>query len=185
MEIKRKPAGGKILVSEPSLQDRFFHRSVVLLADHNKDGTFGLIINKPSKILLSQVTDDFPSFNPMIYIGGPVMVDNLYFIHTKNGVEGSYKIIDGLYWGGDVATIRQMIMQDKLGDNDIRFFAGYSGWGPKQLDSELAVNSWLVMDASVKQVMSANSRTLWKNLVLSQGDEYAVWVNYPEDPDMN
>lgn len=186
MPKKIEPAGGKLLVSEPSLRDRFFNRSVVLLADHGKDGSFGLIINKPAKIRLSEVTDDFTAFDPQIFIGGPVMVDNLYFIHTKGDkVEGSYRIMEGLYWGGDVASIREMMVSGELMENDIRFFAGYSGWAAKQLDSELAQHSWLVMDATPGLVMNLNTRNLWRNLVLSMGEEYAMWVNFPEDPEMN
>ncbi len=95
-----KPAKGKILISEPFLIDYYFKRSVVLLAEHNEEGTFGLIINKPVDIALSDVLHDFPEFDSPVYLGGPVKTDSLYFIHTlgdrlENSLEITRRIILG------------------------------------------------------------------------------------------
>lgn len=186
MKATLQPASGRILVSEPSLTDRFFAHSVVLLAEHDTEGSFGLIINKPSEIKLSQVTDEFPDFDPYIYLGGPVKVENLYFIHTKGHlVDGSLKIMEGLYWGGNVHTIKEMIHKRELTEKDIRFFIGYSGWKPSQLERELAENSWLVLNTTVEEVFRVNAESVWRKIVISMGDDYAPWVNYPEDPQLN
>ena len=181
-----QPASGRILVSEPSLTDRFFAHSVVLLAEHDSEGSFGLIINKPSDIRLSQITDDFPGFDPQLFLGGPVKVENLYFIHTKGeDVEGSLKILDGLYWGGNVRKIKEMIHENTLTKDDIRFFIGYSGWQPSQLEKELSEKSWLVLNTSADEVLKVNSENIWRKILVSMGEEYAPWVNYPDDPQMN
>jgi putative transcriptional regulator len=186
MKAILQPASGRILVSEPSLTDRFFARSVVLLAEHDSEGSFGLIINKPSEIRLSQITDEFPGFDPHLFLGGPVKVENLYFIHTKGEeVEGSLKIMDGLYWGGSVKKIKEMIRDRKITENDIRFFIGYAGWQPSQLDRELSENSWLVLNTSVDEVLKVNTESVWRKILISMGEDYAPWVNYPEDPQMN
>ncbi|MBK7214480.1 MAG: YqgE/AlgH family protein [Bacteroidales bacterium] len=186
MKTTMKPASGRILVSEPSLTDRFFARSVVLLAEHDDDGSFGLIVNKPSEIRLSQITDEFPGFDPHIYLGGPVKVENLYFIHTKGDeIEGSMKIMEGLYWGGDVEKVRQLIYQKKITEKDIRFFIGYAGWQPTQLDKELSENSWLVLNTTADEVFKFQAESAWRRIVISMGEEYAKWVNYPEDPQLN
>jgi putative transcriptional regulator len=186
MKVTQQPASGRILVSEPSLTDRFFAHSVVLLAEHDDEGSFGLIINKPSEIRLSQITDEFPGFDPYLYLGGPVKVENLYFIHTKGDeVEGSLKIMEGLYWGGSVKKIKEMIRDRKMKENDIRFFIGYAGWQPSQLDRELSENSWLVLNTSAAEVLKVNSESTWRKILISMGEEYAPWVNYPEDPQMN
>jgi putative transcriptional regulator len=186
MKATLQPASGRILVSEPSLTDRFFARSVVLLAEHDTEGSFGLIINKPSEIRLSQITDEFPGFDPQLYLGGPVKVENLYFIHTRGEeVEGSMKILDGLYWGGNVKVIKELIRTKKMTEKDIRFFIGYAGWQPSQLERELSENSWLVLSTSADEVLKVNSENNWRKILISMGEEYAPWVNYPDDPQMN
>ncbi|NVO18212.1 MAG: YqgE/AlgH family protein [Bacteroidetes bacterium] len=186
MKATLEPESGRILVSEPSLTDRFFAHSVVLIAEHDTEGSFGLIINKPSNIRLSQITDEFPGFDPYLFLGGPVKVENLYFIHTKGDIiEGSLKIMDGLFWGGNVKQIKQLIRSNQLSEKDIRFFIGYAGWQPSQLARELSENSWLVLKTSVDEVLKVNTESAWRKILISMGEEYAPWVNYPEDPQMN
>lgn len=180
------PAGGKILISQPSLNDRFFGRSVVMLAEHGPDGSFGFIVNKPARIRLSKVSNEFASFDTDVYLGGPVHVNNLFYVHTRGEIiQNSFKIIDGVYWGGDIEDIRKYLVSGDLTANDIRFFAGYSGWEPRQLDREMKENSWIVVDGEKNYVFGAKTATLWKNIVLKLGDEYAPWINYPVDPNMN
>ena len=182
----QNPTGGRILVSQPSLTDRFFSRSVVMLAEHGPDGTFGFIVNKPANIRLSKVSGDFGAFDTDLYLGGPVHVNNLFYVHSKGDiVKDSFKIIEGVYWGGDLNEIRRLIASGKITEKDIRFYAGYSGWEPKQLDREMKENSWIVLDGVNRYVFGSRPTNLWKKIVLTLGDEYAPWVNYPYDPNMN
>lgn len=181
-----KPAKGKILISEPFLIDYYFKRSVVLLAEHNEEGTFGLIINKPVDIALSDVLHDFPAFDSPVYLGGPVKTDSLYFIHTLGDrLENSLEITEGLYWGGDIEIVKEMITLGKITSKEIKFFVGYSGWVSKQLEGELARNSWLVANIKAKQVMESSPEKLWKESLKKLGKEYAYWTNFPTDPVMN
>jgi putative transcriptional regulator len=181
-----KPSKGKILISEPFLIDYYFKRSVVLLAEHNEEGTFGLILNKKVDLLLSDVLQDFPQFDAPVYLGGPVKTDSLYFLHTLgNQLENSLEITNGLFWGGDIEVIKEMISIGKITTKDIKFFVGYSGWVSKQLEGELARNSWLVSSIKCWQVMEANPDKLWKESLKKLGKEYAFWTNFPSDPIMN
>lgn len=181
-----KPSKGRILISEPFLIDYYFKRSVVLLAEHNDEGSFGLIINKPVDMQLSDVLQDFPEFNAPIYLGGPVKTENLYFIHTKGKlIEESMKILDGLYWGGDIEHVKELITIGKLTPEDIKFFVGYSGWVAKQLDGELSKNSWLVSNIKAQQVMNFNSEKMWDDVIKKLGRDYAYWTNFPSDPALN
>src|SRR5210317_573671 len=117
------PVKGQVLISEPFLLDFYFKRSVVLLAEHNEEGSFGLILNKPVDILLSEIVDGFPEFDAPVYLGGPVKSDSLYFIHTLGDkIENSLKILDGLYWGGDIEHIKELILLGKIDINQIKFF---------------------------------------------------------------
>jgi putative transcriptional regulator len=180
------PAGGHILVSQPSLTDRFFSKSVVMLAEHGDEGSFGFIVNKPANIKLSKVTGDFGTFDTDLYLGGPVHVNNLFYVHSKgNLIKDSLKIIDGVFWGGNLNEIRKLISSGEITDKDIRFYAGYSGWEPKQLDREMKEKSWIVLDGLNQYVFGSRPTNLWKKIVLTLGEEYAPWINYPYDPNMN
>ena len=81
-----KPHQGVILISEPSLRDFYFRQSVILLAEHNEEGSFGIIINKPIETRLNEVLKDFTDLDIPIYLGGPVKTDSIFFIHTKENV---------------------------------------------------------------------------------------------------
>ncbi|MBE0663926.1 MAG: YqgE/AlgH family protein [Bacteroidales bacterium] len=180
------PAVGRILISEPLLQDFYFRRSVVLLADHSDEGTFGLILNKPVDVRFNDVIKGFPNFHAPLYLGGPVQTSNLYFIHTLGDkIEGSMKILDGLYWGGDIEQIKEMMTLDQLNPSNIRFFIGYAGWVSKQLDRELDENSWVVSSASTEQLILANPDNLWRDIVRTLGKDFVLWANYPPDPLLN
>jgi len=180
------PAAGRILISEPLLQDFYFRRSVVLLADHSDEGTFGLILNKPVDVRFNDVIKGFPNFKAPLYLGGPVQTSNLYFIHTiGEKVEGSMKIIDGLYWGGDIEQIKEMMTLNQLNPSNIRFFIGYAGWVSKQLERELDENSWVVSSASTEQLIHANPDNLWRDIVKTLGKDFSLWANYPPDPLLN
>jgi putative transcriptional regulator len=157
-----------------------------MLAEHGPEGSFGFIVNKPANVKLSKVTGEFGTFDMDLYLGGPVHVDNLFYVHSKgNLVKDSLKIIDGVYWGGDMDDIRELIAAGRITDKDIRFYAGYSGWEPKQLDREMNENSWIVLDGKNRYVFGTRPSGLWKNIVLTLGKEYAPWVNFPVDPNMN
>ena len=125
-----KPKQGIILISEPSLKDFYFKQSVVLLVEHNEEGTFGVIVNKPIEVRLDEVIKGFPGLENTVYLGGPVKTDSIFFIHTIPGIENSLRIMDGLFWGGDIEVVRDLMVSGKLSDDQIRFFLGYSGWHP-------------------------------------------------------
>lgn len=188
--IIRKPMAGHLLLSEPFLRDFYFQRSVVLLAAHNNEGSFGLILNKPTSIKLSEVTDtDFDlddESDSTVYLGGPVKTDSIFFIHTRPDIIGNgMKICDGIYWGGDLETVSNLLADKLILPSEIRFYLGYSGWDPQQLDNELDEKSWIVLKAAAREFMTGNPSGLWKSLLSKLGREYSDWINYPADPQLN
>jgi len=181
-----KPMQGRLLISEPSLQDFYFNRSVILLADHSDKGSFGLIINKPVKVKLKEITSELPGIDAPVFLGGPVKTDNIFYLHTKGEiVPDSLKIMEGLYWGGDIRLINDLIQNKLITSDDIRFFIGYSGWASKQLDRELKEDSWIVSRTDASTVLSAHSANLWNDFIKKFGKDYAIWSNYPSDPLLN
>ncbi|MBN1340679.1 MAG: YqgE/AlgH family protein [Bacteroidales bacterium] len=180
------PSKGKILISEPFLSDYYFKRSVVLLAEHNDDGTFGLILNKPVNVPFNEAIKGFPQFKARVFLGGPVKTDSLFFIHTLgNLIDESLEIMPGLFWGGDIETVKELISINRVTTDQIKFFAGYSGWVSKQLEGELTRNSWVVSNIKPEQVMLSDPDTLWNNTLKWMGGDYAYWTSFPHDPAMN
>lgn len=181
-----KPAKGRILLSEPLMGDYFFGRSVVLLAEHNEEGSFGTILNKPISANFNEVVKDFPDFDAPVYLGGPVDTENLFYIHTKGDlIAESLEIIDGVYWGGDIEMLKEMMLLKTIQPLDIRFFIGYSGWAANQLDQELEKNSWIIARAEANQIFDTEPTTMWEQIVNKMGEEYKYWKNFPLDPNAN
>ncbi|MDD3742716.1 MAG: YqgE/AlgH family protein [Lentimicrobiaceae bacterium] len=184
--FKIKPNTGRILISVPFLQDFYFRKSVVLLAEHGIDGSFGIILNKPVEVKLSDVSNDFEGFDAPVFLGGPVKTDSLFFIHTRPDlIDDGVKILEGLYWGGNIELVKELIRLGKLKAEDIRFFVGYAGWVPDQLERELEENSWVVSVTDLQEVINENPIELWKHALKKLGREYTFWVNYPPDPILN
>jgi len=181
-----KPAKGRILISEPFLGDYYFGRSVVLLAEHNEEGSFGLIMNKPVTSAFNDVVKDFPPFEAPVFIGGPVSADSLFFIHTfGKEIPDSSEILPDLFWGGDLETVREMMIRGKIKPSGIRFYLGYSGWEASQLDEELKRNSWLVSRVSASSLLKTSSADMWQMYVRRMGTDYDLWRSFPVDPQMN
>jgi len=181
-----KPKRGRILISEPLLNDYYFSRSVILLAEHNEEGSFGVIMNKPLDINFNEVVKDFPKFTGDIFLGGPVKSDSLFYIHTLgNIVENSYEIFDGLYWGGETQIIKEMIISGHIKSNQIRFFLGYSGWNPNQLEEELKRNSWVVSNTNSKFMLNVDYNLLWEKSLLNLSKDYEIWTKFPTNPNFN
>ena len=185
--VTTKPKKGDLLIAEPAIiGDVSFNRSIVLLADHSEDGSIGFILNKPLdysiKDLIPEVEVKFKVYN-----GGPVEQDNLYFIHKiPQLIPNSIEISLGIYWGGDFNKVAELIKDNTIKENDIKFFLGYFGWEPNQLEHELKANSWVVTENIYKKnIIEKDYETFWKEKMLEFGGEYSIWSNAPENPSYN
>ncbi|WP_445384844.1 YqgE/AlgH family protein [Robiginitalea sp. IMCC44478] len=182
-----KPNKGRLLIAEPALTgDVSFNRSVVLLAEHNQEGSVGFILNKPLNYSMNELVEEievpFPVFN-----GGPVEQDNLYFIHkVPELISDSVEISDGIYWGGDFEMTVDLINSGKITQNDIRFFLGYSGWDSLQLDQELLSKSWIVVNNKYESnIIQKSTQAFWREKMMELGGDYLLWSNAPENPSLN
>ena len=185
-ENKLKVKKGRILLSEPLSLDSVFFRSMVLLTEHNDEGSIGYMLNKPTSYRLNQILSTNYSFNPIVHFGGPVQPDTLHFIHTLGEkLPGSKAVVDGLYWNGDFEIVKLIAEQNQLDDNKIRFFLGYSGWAPNQLEDELKRKFWLIENADINFIMTNRHPESWKNFLKMKGDKYKPWLNVPVNPTYN
>lgn len=182
----QKPGKGSLLISEPFLPDPNFERTVVLLCEHNEEGSFGFVLNKASAVALDEIMEDIKDFKQPVYIGGPVQQDTLHFIHKADYLEGGTEISNGLYWGGNFEQLMILIESKQVKADDFRFFIGYSGWSTGQLEDELKADSWIVANyATPDLVFSEDGENLWKAVLKQLGGRFNVYSNYPTDPRLN
>lgn len=182
-----KPKKGHLLIAEPAIiGDSSFNRSVILLADYAEEGSIGFILNKPLEYTLTDLVPNTES-KFKVYNGGPVEQDNLYFIHkVPELIPESIEISLGIFWGGDFEVALELINAGKIVASDIRFFLGYSGWEPAQLESELQTNSWVVTENIYeKSLIEKNDNAFWREKMLELGGDYSIWSNAPENPSYN
>jgi len=187
MRLKlEKPAKGKLLVAEPFLGDPSFDRSVILITEHNEEGSVGFVLNKPLRLKMDLLLKDFPEFNAPVYHGGPVQKENLYYVHTKgNLLPNSIEMCPGLFWGGDIEAVKEMLSMGLISENDIKFFLGYSGWGKHQLADEIEQKSWIVINHNIIDIFNNEKSNPWKDILIEMGGDYRLWANSPVDPLMN
>lgn len=183
---KMPPKRGRLLISEPFLADPYFKRTVVLLCEHNAEGSFGFVLNKFVDVSVNELVDDLPEIQTRISMGGPVKSGNLYYIHTMGDrLANSLEIVDGVFMGGDFEMLKELIKLGKVTNEHVRFFVGYSGWGQDQLKEEMDERSWLVAQSDQRAIMDFNNDDLWGHTLKKMGDEFAMLANFPEDPSLN
>lgn len=182
------PAQGSILISEPFLQDAYFQRSVVLLVEHNTQGSMGFVLNKKTDLIVNTFFPELEEYPEIpIYLGGPVSANRLFFIHSLGDliVPDSVKIKDLLYFDGDFEALKRYIQNGHSIEGKVKFFLGYSGWTEGQLGNEINKNSWVVSHAAKENVLLADGESFWKNSLEQLGSNYEAWTKYPKDPYLN
>ncbi len=183
---KLKPEAGRLLVSEPYLPDPNFERTIILLCEHNHEGTIGFVLNKPSLSTLGELISDLPQCVNTVGIGGPVQQDTLHYIHRCEAVAGAMDIGNGIFWGGEFEDVIEKINNNQIAESDIKFFLGYSGWSLGQLEEELEQNSWIVSGQVTQElIFETDAEEMWKKTLRGMGGRFSMYANYPVDPTMN
>ncbi|MGH8273869.1 MAG: YqgE/AlgH family protein [Gammaproteobacteria bacterium] len=164
------PATGRFLVAA-SGQPGVFSGSVVLLIAYGPDGALGLIVNQPTKFPLAKALSnesELPDSNKPLYFGGPVALDHLtLLIRSKTPPPDALRVLDDIYSSGSMKTL-QAVAGNKFPGARFRGYAGYAGWAPGQLDSEIARGGWYVLAANADEVFTVDPAGLWKKLIHRQ-----------------
>ncbi len=178
---------GCLLLADPNIiNDPYFNRTVILITENSEDEVVGFIINKPLEYnfedIFSGIGKDYK-----IYNGGPVNKDNLYYIHNlPNLIPNSIKVSNNLFWGGDFSNVKKLIKDNKIGSNNIRFFSGYSGWTLPQLNNEIKEKSWIITNNRFNdKILKSKTNEFWKEEIKKLGNDYKIWSNAPENPNLN
>ena len=182
------PRQGGLLISAPFLRDYHFARSVVLVIDHNEEGSMGLVLNKNFSRLMT-LNELVPALAPLppipLYKGGPIGRETLFYLHTLSYLKDAHPLGNGLYLNGDFNEMQKYILSGAPTQGVVRFFMGYAGWQKGQLKQEIEANTWLINNDSEVDLLNMYLRDLWREILCDMGGKYAIWSRYPKYPIMN
>jgi putative transcriptional regulator len=176
---------GHLLVAAPSLLDPNFHRTVVLVGEHGAEGAMGVVLNRPSGVTVGEAVPPLVALvaaDGLVYVGGPVQPEAIVVLGEFEEPERADVLVVGAVG----------FLPGEIEDNEAlgtiarsRVFAGYAGWGPGQLEAELAESSWIVEQALPDDVFAADPAELWSDVLRRKGGPYAVLALMPPDPSLN
>lgn len=176
---------GHLLVAGPTLLDPNFRRSVVLVGEHGQDGAMGVVLDRPS---LATVAEAVPPLAPLagghelVHVGGPVEPQAVVVLARFAEPQRAAGLVVG-----DVGFLpAELDDADVLGELlAVRVFAGYAGWAPGQLETELEEDSWIVVEARADDVFTPAPEALWRVVLRREGGAHAVLASFPDDPRAN
>lgn len=178
---------GKLLLASPQMADPNFHRTVVLIIEHNEEGAFGLVLNRTSDKSLKQVwervTDEPCDSDQPLHVGGPVG-GPLIAVH-QHDVFSDLQLLPGVHLATEKQKLHQLVQQKEL---PYRIYVGYAGWGSGQLESELDAGAWITTAATADYIFF-DADDLWKKVSKDLTDSviHAIFKpgQIPDDPSLN
>jgi putative transcriptional regulator len=190
--------GGCFLVSDFDLVDPNFHRAVILMIDHDEEGAFGLVVNRPSPFTLGEVVegmDDSPASSIPVYVGGPVQQNALFVLHEEpdagDGTEdAAEQPVEGVAFEPATQPLMDWL-KGEWGDLPeaerpaVRVYVGYSGWASGQLEGELEADAWVVLRATREIVFHPDPRNAWAEALARTGPLYQIILLTGFKPSMN
>ncbi len=184
--VKKDIKNGEILLAEPFMADPNFKRAAVLLCEHGEEGSVGFIMNKPLNMRIDELIEDFPEFDSEVLFGGPVQTDTIHYIHNMGELlEGSIKVVDGVFWGGDFEKLKFLIDSQLVQPENIRFFVGYAGWSEGQLKDEMVYGSWVTAEMDANYLFKITPSDLWQKVMYNKGNTYTVIAQMPDGVNWN
>jgi len=175
---------GHLLVAGPSLVDVNFRRTVVLVGEHSEEGAMGVVLNRPSQATVAEALPELGFLvegADVVHVGGPVQPSAIVVLAEFAEPERAASLVLE-----SIGFLPSEVDADELGDLfHARVFAGYAGWGPRQLDAELDEGSWIVEPALREDVFASGSVDLWSEVLRRKGGPFGVLASMPPDPSFN
>ncbi|MGI4895449.1 MAG: YqgE/AlgH family protein [Janthinobacterium lividum] len=184
---------GRLLLATPSLTDPNFHRSVILVLNHDDDGALGVVVNRPLEVDVDVVLPGWQPFTTApgkLFQGGPVALDSALGLVAVPGdrpdPRGVRRVFGSVGLGSvglvDLDTPPEAVVAELSG---LRIFAGYSGWSASQLEGEIADGAWFVVPAEARDAFSDHPQALWADVLRRQGGDLALVASFPSDVSLN
>jgi putative transcriptional regulator len=186
MGVTDKSLKGQLILDHGRLRGSFFHRTVILVCQHDDEGAFGLILNRSTK---NKIGDALVANLPEtlkaepLYLGGPVQPQALSFLHNDAYLPDA-NVMPNLNLGHSLDSLLD-IADSYSSTKQIKIFAGYAGWSPGQLDDEMKRETWMTHPASLDLIFHAKPGELWQFILREKGWKYKVIAESPEDPSWN
>lgn len=178
---------GTFLIATPDIDAGFFFRGVILLCEHNQNGSFGMMINKPLNLELPEEVlnlNQIENARVGIRAGGPVQTNQMMLLHTSpNPSLQTLKIAEDIYLGGDLQFLQEALSNPE--GPAIRLCFGYAGWGAGQLEREFLDGHWYLHPAEARHIFEVPPEKLWQTLLREMGGRYATLSMIPEDLSLN
>lgn len=186
MPGQKKSLQGHLLLDGGNLHGSWFHRTVVLICQHDAEGAFGLVLNRPSgtevgEALVADLPERLKSMP--LYIGGPVQPGALSFLHGDSFLPGG-SVMPNVDLGHSLDQLVELA-SDFSPSRRLLVFAGYAGWSAGQLDDEIARDSWLVHQASPELIFDSDPQDLWRRILRERGGRFRLLADSPEDLSVN
>lgn len=185
----KSPQPGVLLVAEPFLREEYFRHAVILMVECPKDeDALGVVLNRATNYTLDNLVESIDRPIP-VFCGGPCAMDRLYFLHTLGDIipEGR-QVTPGLWLSGDFDAMLAYVRAGYPIEGHMRFFLGYSGWAPGQLDEEMKAHTWAVVPPEripPAQLLSDDDDRAWHTAVRQLGPAYRGWLYHPEARGVN
>jgi putative transcriptional regulator len=176
---------GRLLVATPPLVDPNFDRAVVYVVDHDHAGAVGVILNRPDDATLPEALDRWTQLlaePTVLFRGGPVAPEALLALGLARDGTDQEQLIVGRMRSVDLSSDPTLLTAELRG---LRVFSGYSGWGPGQLDGEIASGAWIVADANDNDLVDPTPDTLWRRVLARQTGRLAWLASVPDDLSAN
>lgn len=167
------------LLAMPQLGDPNFHRSVILMIEHGESGSMGLVVNRGAALTLGELARgqsmdiSTERLSQPVYIGGPVEPQRGFVLHDDAEQREKHPVLPGLYLSVTLDALGPLLTNPLP---RLRFCLGYAGWGPRQLENEIAAGSWLFAEASAHAVLGQDPAKLWDATLRGLGVDPAMLV---------
>ena len=177
---------GKLLLASPTMADPNFSRSVVLIAEHTEEGAMGLVLNRPAETTVAEAVPDLAwlaDSDANVFVGGPVAETAVIVLAEFDRPELAGALVepDLGFIGADADDPEQL----EGAIRRARVFAGHAGWGPGQLEDELAEEAWIIEPPTREEIFTLDPSDLWAAVLRRKGHRYALLATMPEDPSLN
>jgi putative transcriptional regulator len=175
---------GQLLLAGGALFDPNFRRTVVLVGEHNDEGALGVVLNRPTAVSIQEAVPPLASIvtpDDRLFLGGPVQPQSPVVLAQFEHPD----LADLLVFGSIGFMTGEALPQPGDGIRRARVFAGYSGWGPGQLEAEIEGDSWILEPALDDDVFTARPDDLWSMVLRRKGGGYRMLASMPFDPSLN